>query len=116
MTLTTDMTLNSQSIFYKLLEDHYPYGAFNERRNEIRIFIDRQNKNFLFLAPNVFNRWNINMDKIEGQMTHVPGSSINIETNLGGGIKINAQRGNNNKGGRDIQIRTEKAGKQMMKA
>merc|ERR1711992_306486 len=147
MTLTTDMTLNSQSIFYKLLEDHYPYGAFNERRNEIRIFIDRQNKNFLFpkflvdvklykegekvvtlnidsrtspytflfIAPNVFDRWNINMDKIEGQMTHVPGSSINIETNLGGGIKINAQRGNNNKGGRDIQIRTEKAGKQMMK-
>merc|ERR1711992_29913 len=119
----------------------------NERRNEIRIFIDRQNKNFLFpkflvdvklykegekvvtlnidsrtspytflfIAPNVFDRWNINMDKIEGQMTHVPGSSINIETNLGGGIKINAQRGNNNKGGRDIQIRTEKAGKQMMK-
>lgn len=147
MTLTTDMTLNSQSIFYKLLEDHYPYGAFNERRNEVRIFIDRQNKNFLFpkflvdvklykegekvvtlnidsrtspytflfIAPNVFNRWNINMDKIEGQMTHVPGSSINIETNLGGGIKINAQRGNNNKGGRDIHILTEKAGKQMMK-
>merc|ERR1719445_416019 len=130
MTLTTDMTLNSQSIFYTLLEDHYPYGAFNVRRNEIRIFIDRQNKNFLFpkflvdvklykegekvvtlnidsrtspytflfIAPNVFNRWN-----------------INIETNLGGGIKINAQRGNNNKGGRDIHILTEKAGKQMMK-
>merc|ERR1711997_736246 len=70
---------------------------------------------FLFIAPNVFDRWNINMDKIEGEMTHVPGSSIEIKTNLGGGIKINAQRGDNSKGGRDIQIRTEKAGKQMMK-
>merc|ERR1711971_792842 len=48
-------------------------------------------------------------------MTHIAGSSIEIKTNLGGGIKINAQRGDNSKGGRDIQIRTEKAGKQMMK-
>merc|ERR1711971_698841 len=48
-------------------------------------------------------------------MNHVIGSSIEIKTNLGGGIKINAQRGDNSKGGRDIQIRTEKAGKQMMK-
>merc|ERR1711936_234352 len=89
--------------------------------NEGRVFVDKQNKNFLFpkflvdartspytflfIAPNVFDRWNINMDKIEGQMTHVRGSSI----------EINAQRGDNSKGGRDIQIRTEKAGKQMMK-
>jgi len=147
MTLATDMTLSSQSILYKILEEHYPYGPFNVRRNEVKIFIDRQNKNFLFpkfhvdvklykegekvvtldidsrnspytflfIAPNVFNRWNINMDKIEGKMTHVPGSSIHIETNLGGGIKIDAQRGDNSKGGRDINIRTEKAGKQMMK-
>merc|ERR1711994_1045428 len=40
---------------------------------------------------------------------------MGIETNLGGGIKIDAQRGDNSKGGRDINIRTEKAGKQMMK-
>merc|ERR1719382_867996 len=48
-------------------------------------------------------------------MTHVPGSSINIETNLQGGIEISGQRGDNSKGGRDIHILTKKAGKQMMK-
>merc|ERR1712038_878647 len=134
MTLETDLTLNSQSILYTLMDQHYPYGAFNVRRNEVRIFVDKQNKNFLlpkflvdvklykegqkvvtlkvdstgtpyeflFIAPNVFDRWNINYDKIEGKMTHIPGSSIKIETNLGGDIVIEGQRGNNNKGGRDI--------------
>lgn len=147
MTLETDLTLNSQSILYTLMDRYYPYGAFNVRRNEVRIFADKQNKNFLlpkflidvklykegqqvvtlnidsrtspytflFVAPNVFDRWNINMDKIEGTMTHVPGSSIKIETNLGGGIEILGQRGDNSKGGRDIHILTKKAGKQMMK-
>lgn len=147
LTLETDLTLSSQSILYTMMDKYYPYGAFNVRRNEVRIFVDKQNKNFLlpkflvdvklykegqkvvtlkidstgspytflFIAPNVFDRWNIAMDKIEGEMTHIAGSSIEIKTNLGGGIKINAQRGDNSKGGRDIQIRTEKAGKQMMK-
>merc|ERR1712110_318129 len=116
-------------------------------RNEVRIFVDKQNKNFLFpkflvdiklfkegqqvvtlnidsrgrpytflfIAPNVFNRWNVNYDKIEGKMTHIPGSSIKIETNLGGGIMIEGQRGDNSKGGRDIHILTKKNNKQMMK-
>merc|ERR1719411_1625950 len=47
MTLETDLTLNSQSILYTLMDQHYPYGAFNVRRNEVRIFVDKQNKNFL---------------------------------------------------------------------
>merc|ERR1711953_666050 len=147
LTMETDMTLSSQSILYTLLDKYYAYGAFNVRRNEIRIFVDKQNKNFLFpkflvdvklykegqqvvtlkvdstgtpyeflfIAPNVFDRWNINYDKIEGKMTHIPGSSIKIETNLGGDIVIEGQRGNNNKGGRDIHILTKKANKQMMK-
>merc|ERR1712149_162400 len=147
MSLETDMTLSSQSILYTLLDKYYAYGAFNVRRNEVRIFVDKQNKNFLlpkflvdvklfkegqqvvtlkvdstgtpyeflFIAPNVFDRWNINYDKIEGKMTHIPGSSIKIETNLGGDIVIEGQRGNNNKGGRDIHILTKKANKQMMK-
>merc|ERR1711936_254708 len=99
--------------------------------NEGRVFVDKQNKNFLFpkflvdartspytfffKAPRVFDRWNIDYDHIEGTMTHVPGSSINIETNLQGGIEIEGQRGDNSKGGRDIHILTKKAGKQMMK-
>jgi len=147
MTLETDLTLSSQSILWGLMEKHYPYGAFNVRRNEVRIFVDKQNRNlllpkflidvklykegqqvvtlkidsrtspytFFFKAPNVFDRWNINYDHIEGTMNHVPGSSIKIETNLGGGIEIEGQRGDNSKGGRDIHILTKKAGKQMMK-
>merc|ERR1712149_129383 len=147
MSLETDMTLSSQSILYTLLDKYYAYGAFNVRRNEVRIFVDKQNKNFLFpkflvdvklfkegqqvvtlkvdstgtpyeflfVAPNVFDRWNINYDKIEGKMTHIPGSSIKIETNLGGNIMIEGQRGDNSKGGRDIHILTKKDNKQMMK-
>merc|ERR1712001_802481 len=147
MTLETDMTLNSKSILYSMMENNYAYGAFNVRRNEVRIFVDKQNRNFLlpkflidvklykegervvtlkidsrarpytffFKAPRVFDRWNIHYDKIEGKMTHIPGSSIKIETNLEGGIEISGQRGDNSKGGRDIHILTKKAGKQMMK-
>merc|ERR1719266_1407229 len=48
-------------------------------------------------------------------MTHIPGSSIKIETNLGGNIMIEGQRGDNSKGGRDIHILTKKNNKQMMK-
>merc|ERR1712193_462862 len=70
---------------------------------------------FYFEAPNVFRRWNIHYDHIEGTMTHIPGSSIKIETNLEGGIETSGQRGDNSKGGRDIHILTKKAGKQMMK-
>jgi len=147
LNLQTDLTLNSQSILYTLMDRYYPYGAFNVRRNEVRIFLDKQNRNFLlpkflidvklykegqevvtlkidsrarpytffFKAPRVFDRWNINYDHIDGTMTHIPGSSIEIKTNLGGGIEILGERGDNTKGGRDIQILTKKAGKQMMK-
>merc|ERR1739844_427919 len=147
LTLETDLTLNSQSILWDMMNKHYPYGAFNVRRNEVRIFVDKQNRNlllpkflvdvklykegqqvvtlkidsrtspytFFFKAPNVFDRWNIDYDHIEGTMNHVRGSSIKIETNIGGGIEIEGKRGDNSKGGRDIHILTKKAGKQMMK-
>merc|ERR1712020_570606 len=59
---------------------------------------------------NVFDRWNINYDKIEGKMTHIPGSSLKIETNLGGGIMIEGQRGDNSKGGRDIHTLNKRTG------
>merc|ERR1719150_761789 len=130
-----------------MMDKYYPYGAFNVRRNEIRIFVDKKNRNlllpkftvdvklykegnqvvtldidttvkpykFLFVAPNVFKRWNVKYDKIEGTMDHVIGKSINIKTNIGGGIEIDGNRGDNSKGGRDINIVTKKGGKQMMK-
>ena len=147
MTLETDLTLNSKSILWTMMDKYYPYGAFNVRRNEVRIFVDKKNRNlllpkftvdvklykegkqvvtldidttvkpykFLFVAPNVFKRWNVKYDKIEGTMDHVIGKSINIKTNIGGGIEIDGNRGDNSKGGRDINIVTKKGGKQMMK-
>merc|ERR1719361_1093640 len=147
MTLNTDMTLNSKSILWTMMDKYYPYGAFNVRRNEVRVFVDKKERNlllpkflidvklykegvqvvtldidttvkpykFLFIAPNVFKRWNVKYDKIEGTMMHDIGKSIEINTNLGGGIQIKGDRGDNNKGGRDINIVTKKAGKQMMK-
>merc|ERR1711936_602622 len=128
------------------MDKYYPYGAFNVRRNEVRVFVDKKERNlllpkflidvklykegvqvvtldidttvkpykFLFIAPNIFKRWNVKYDKIEGSMDHDIGKSINIKTNIGGGIEIQGNRGNN-KGGRDINILTKKAGKQMMK-
>merc|ERR1711884_880623 len=125
MELVTDMTLNSDSMLWHFLDKNYPYGAFNTRKNTLKVFVDKMNGNkffnkfwveinlfkdgektvdltmdtrtkpykFLFFAPRVFKRWNIN----------VPDN------------KIEGTRGMNDKGGRDIHILTKKAGKQMMK-
>jgi len=132
---------------WAFLDKNYPYGAFNVRKNTLKVFVDRQNYNkflpkfnidlklykegvevvdltidsrntpykFLFVAPNVFARWNIPYDKIEATLAHDIGSSIVFNTNIGGGIDIEANRAMNAKGGRDIHILTKKAGKQMMK-
>merc|ERR1719446_1524581 len=66
-------------------------------------------------APNVFKRWNINYDHIEATLAHDIGSKPVFNTNVAGGIDIEASRGDNSMGGRDIHIMTKKAGKQMMK-
>ena len=140
--LETNMRLSSQSIIYKFMDSPFvdsPYGVFNTVRNEVRVFVDKQNRNSLFFDVKIYKEGervvtldidsrsspytfllispdvNLPEGQIEGQMTHVPGSSINIETNLVGGTKINAQRDDNNKGGRDIKILIEMAGKQMVK-
>ena len=147
MDLVTDLTLNSKSMVWAFLDKNYPYGAFNVRKNTLKVFVDRQNYNkflpkfnidlklfkegqqvvdltidsrskpykFLFVAPNVFNRWNIPYDKIEATLAHDIGSKVVFHTNIGGGIDIEGSRGDNAKGGRDIHILTKKAGKQMMK-
>merc|ERR1712227_665595 len=147
MDLVTDLTLNSKSMVWAFLDKNYPYGAFNVRKNTLKVFVDRQNYNkflpkffidlklfkegaevvdltidsrttpykFLFVAPNVFARWNIPYDKIEATLAHDIGNSVVFNTNIGGGIDIEANRAMNAKGGRDIHILTKKAGKQMMK-
>ena len=78
----------------------------------VTVNIDSRNipYTFLFIPPKIWN-----YGKIEGQMTHIPGSSIAIQTNLGGGVEIEVQHGDNRKGGRDIHLLTKRAGKQMMK-
>merc|ERR1719264_2008770 len=147
MELVTDMTLNPDSLVSKFLAQSYPYGTFKVRKNVLKIFVDRQNKNLLFpkfnvdlklfkegeqvfdftadtrskpyklywKAPNVFKRWNINYDHIEATLAHDIGSKLVFNTNVAGGIDIEASRGDNSMGGRDIHIMTKKAGKQMMK-
>merc|ERR1719281_2118061 len=120
MNLVTDLTLNSDSIIWAFLDRSYPYGAFNVRKNTVKIFVDKQNRNFLFpkfsvdvklfkegeqvvnlemdttnkpyrflfVAPNVFKRWNIKYDKIEATLAHDIGSSLNFKTNVAGGIQM----------------------------
>merc|ERR1719295_1559302 len=47
MTLDTKMTLNSKSKIHAFLAKNYPYGAFNTRHNQLKVFVDRKNKNKL---------------------------------------------------------------------
>merc|ERR1712054_451343 len=41
------MTLNSKSKIHAFLSKNYPYGAFNTRHNQLKVFVDRKNKNKL---------------------------------------------------------------------
>ena len=92
-------------------------NLFKDGEKTVDLQLDTRSKpyKFLFVAPRVFKRWNIKHDKIEATMTHNIGSSIVFDTNVAGGIHIEANRAPNSQGGRDIHILTKKAGKQMMK-
>merc|ERR1711994_911029 len=129
MELVTDMTLNSDSMLWHFLDKNNGNKFFNKFWVEINLFKDGEKTvdlmmdtrakpyKFLFFAPRVFKRWNINVpdNKIEATLTHDIGSRLVFETNVAGGIFIEGTRGMNDKGGRDIHILTKKAGKQMMK-
>merc|ERR1712158_285841 len=41
------MTLNPASKLYKFIQENYPFGAFQTRTNNFKLFIDRNNRNFL---------------------------------------------------------------------
>merc|ERR1719297_738090 len=94
-------------------------NLFKDGEKTVDLMMDTRTKpyKFLFFAPRVFKRWNINVpdNKIEATLTHDIGSRLVFETNVAGGIFIEGTRGMNDKGGRDIHILTKKAGKQMMK-
>merc|ERR1712088_841645 len=140
------MTLNPASKLHKFIQDNYPFGAFQTRTNNFKLFIDRHNRNFLLRkfkinfdvvkdgqkvidisgntvnspyqfsasAPNLFERLNIAQNPITLTINHQRGSFLIIESNIAGGMKLDAKQSPNaGTGGRNIDIVTTKAGTQM---
>jgi len=48
MEATSVFTLNPESMLHAFLEKNYPFGAFQKRTNNIKIFVDKVNKNVFF--------------------------------------------------------------------
>merc|ERR1711910_76878 len=142
------MTLNPASKLHKFIEDNYPFGAFQTRTNNFKLFIDRHNRNFLLRkfkinfdvvkdgnkvidisgntvdapyqfsasAPNLFERLNIAQNPLTMTINHQRGSFLIIDTNIAGGMKLDAKQSPNaGTGGRNIDIVTTKGGVQMWK-
>merc|ERR1712088_683430 len=142
------MTLNPASKLHKFIQDNYPFGAFQTRTNNFKLFIDRHNRNFLLRkfkinfdvvkdgnkvidisgntvdapyqfsasAPNLFERLNIAQNPLTMTINHQRGSFLIIESNIAGGMKLDAKQSPNaGTGGRNIDIVTTKAGTQMWK-
>merc|ERR1712088_495516 len=133
---------------HKFIQDNYPFGAFQTRTNNFKLFIDRNNRNFLlrkfkinfdvvkdgqkvidisgntvnspyqfsFSAPNLFERLNIAQNPLTLTINHQRGSFLIIESNIAGGMKLDAKQSPNaGTGGRNIDIVTTKGGVQMWK-
>merc|ERR1711970_1665470 len=131
------MTLNPASKLYKFIQENYPFGAFQTRTNNFKLFIDRNNRNFLlrkfkinfdvvkdgqkvvdisgdtttapyqfsFSAPNLFERLNIAQNPLTLTINHQRGSFLIIESNIAGGMKLDAKQSPNaGTGGRNIDI------------
>ena len=142
------MTLNPASKLHKFIQDNYPFGAFQTRTNNFKLFIDRNNRNFIlrkfkinfdvvkdgqkvidisgntvdspyqfsFSAPNLFERLNIAQNPLTLTINHQRGSFLIIESNIAGGMKLDAKQSPNaGTGGRNIDIVTTKGGVQMWK-
>jgi hypothetical protein len=142
------MTLNPASKLHKFIQDNYPFGAFQTRTNNFKLFIDRNNRNFILRkfkinfdvvkdgqkvidisgntvnspyqfsasAPNLFERLNIAQNPITLTINHQRGSFLIIDSNIAGGMKLDAKQSPNaGTGGRNIDIVTTKAGTQMWK-
>merc|ERR1712149_54435 len=88
-----------------------------EGKRVVDILADTTAKPYKFFmeAPNVFQRWGYPEKTIDITIDHVIGSSLVIDANFAGGLHLEAKRGPNAKGGRDISVLTKRAGKQMMK-
>merc|ERR1711872_585464 len=53
------MTLNPASKLHKFIQDNYPFGNFQTRTNNFKLFIDRHNRNFLL------RKFKINFDVVK---------------------------------------------------
>merc|ERR1712212_792487 len=108
------MTLNPASKLHKFIQDNYPFGAFQTRTNNFKLFIDRHNRNFLL------RKFKINFDVVkDGQkvidisgntvdspyqfsvsapnlitltINHQRGSFLIVESNIAGGMKLDAKQ------------------------
>merc|ERR1719328_597396 len=97
------MTLNPASKLHKFIQDNYPFGAFQTRTNNFKLFIDRHNRNFLL------RKFKINFDVVKD------GNKV-IDTNIAGGMKLDAKQSPNaGTGGRNIDIVATKGGAMMWK-
>merc|ERR1712055_1015859 len=70
---------------------------------------------FEFTAPNLLTRMGVSQPSITATVEHVRGSHLNIESNIAGGLKLDASQAPNSQGGRSINILATKAGAQMFK-
>merc|ERR1711872_651920 len=127
---------------------NYPFGAFQTRTNNFKLFIDRHNRNFLLRkfkinfdvvkdgnkvidisgntvdapyqfsasAPNLFERLNIAQNPLTMTINHQRGSFLIIDTNIAGGMKLDAKQSPNaGTGGRNIDIVATWGGAMMWK-
>merc|ERR1719431_1660815 len=53
------MTLNPSSKLHKFIQDNYPFGAFQTRTNNFKLFIDRNNRNF------ILRKFKVNFDVVK---------------------------------------------------
>ena len=70
---------------------------------------------FQLVAPNFFKRWGISQPSLDVTVAHQIGTSLIIDANILGGLHLEATRGDNAKGGRDISVLAKKGGVQMFK-
>merc|ERR1712126_406063 len=61
--LTSDMTLNPASKLHALLESS-PVGAFQQRRNKFKIFIEKNSRNFIFPSSKFRIEWENERDGV----------------------------------------------------
>merc|ERR1712088_1008971 len=66
------MTLNPASKLHKFIQDNYPFGAFQTRTNNFKLFIDRHNRNFLL------RKFKINFDVVKdgNKVVDISGNTV----------------------------------------